>query len=168
MLSKQKIKIQFLILLASTTLLACSGDDNETMAQDAGLDVQQDVSQDVETDTTAGAPTAAECESKADDEAACVAIGCTFELGYSGVTNIGESTCQYDALGQHGFCLATESDGVSNVVTTYVRAVDNTHDEAMMLPHLLNNTVEGWTACSEAIAANRPGCICDYGVASNP
>jgi hypothetical protein len=87
--------------------------------------------------------------------------------GYSGITNIGESTSQYDELGQHGFCLATESNGVSNVVTTYIRAVNNTHDEAMMLPHLLNATVEGWIACTHPIAEGRPGCLCDFSVASN-
>src|SRR5690606_3007825 len=130
----------FLILI---TLIGCSeGDADAKNEGDVGLD---------EGGTTV-VVTAEECEAKP-NEADCVQSGCTYVMGYAGAGEL-ESECIYDETGRRGFCLLVGSNEVSSLTTTYVRAIDSTHDEAIMLPKLFNAGLGGgWLACTEASAS---------------
>lgn len=167
MISIQKIKLVFIlltILLAGS--LACSENSDNKGPTDVGDTDLNDSDTDDRDDTSTSTPTAEDCEGQV-EVVGCTALGCTYKTGYAGVAAASE-TCVYDSEGAQGFCFLPNSNAVSALVTTYVREIDSTNDEAMMLPQLYDDGIAGgWIACSEAEAMGRPGCTCDYAAADD-
>ncbi|MEZ4458770.1 MAG: hypothetical protein R3E66_03390 [bacterium] len=137
--------------------------NSTTGGADAGTDAVNDTSLQEDAGVDMPPPTAEKCEAQV-DETACTQLGCLYSNGFRATATDGEA-CSYE--GPAGFCVFTNSRTNSNVVATYVREIDVTQDEVMMLPSLIDGMQGGWLSCWDDAAADRPGCVCDYSEASN-